>query len=407
MGYPAKKQTWAEPAPVTAITTADAFAGSYRNAKRASRALARLAADAHLVSPATSVATIPLGCEVAVSLVRVEASPMNVEIYPTKDPHGNTRYALTKVVLDRIAGALGVSWDARKSGIVGSTTNAYLVTYRAVGKVRLLDDSIVEVARIKRMDLREGSPAIATIRDDVARQNVARAAQGLAPKSADAQIAQLRKFILEHAETKACARVLRAFGVRSNYAIEELAKPFAVVRFVFTGRTGDPELEREAFRARLAASTMAIRTLYGVEPETRAEAPARQPAREPVTFDAPGADVPDEEALDEDEIWGPIVPRVAETDAAEAAALPAPGVMIVPFGRDKGRPITAVDLHGLRWLLGAFERSASDPSKARWAERNRELAELVQRELDRRETANREPDPAGGEPDFGDDDLPY
>jgi hypothetical protein len=78
---------------------------------------------------------------------------------------------------------------------------------------------------------------------------------------------QQRQHILGLAETKAKSRAIRSLGVRTAYEPAELAKGFAVLRLQFTGRSEDPEVEREVSimiaRRALGASAMLYNTPGG------------------------------------------------------------------------------------------------------------------------------------------------
>src|SRR5258708_460221 len=89
---------------VTPAGSALALAGSFREVSKIATALERASREAHLVSPATSVGSLPEGFEVALSSVLVTSR----EVYPIP---GSDKVGLSLVALDRIAMAAGVSWD--------------------------------------------------------------------------------------------------------------------------------------------------------------------------------------------------------------------------------------------------------------------------------------------------------
>lgn len=57
---------------------------------------------------------------------------------------------------------------------------------------------------------------------------------------------------------------------------------------------------------------------------------------------------------------------------------------VVPFGRDKGVPIEEADTKSLQWLAGAMRESIADPSKEKWAAKNRQLLDAIEVELETR-----------------------
>ena len=61
-----------------------------------------------------------------------------------------------------------------------------------------------------------------------------------------------------------------------------------------------------------------------------------------------------------------------------------PGGMTVPFGRDKGKPISDIDDAALQWLADAVKKSVEDPEKAKFKKRNEELLTALRDEYKRR-----------------------
>lgn len=57
---------------------------------------------------------------------------------------------------------------------------------------------------------------------------------------------------------------------------------------------------------------------------------------------------------------------------------------VVPFGRDKGVPIEEADAKSLQWLAGVMRESIADPSKEKWAAKNRALLDAIEVELETR-----------------------
>lgn len=76
--------------------------------------------------------------------------------------------------------------------------------------------------------------------------------------------------------------------------------------------------------------------------------------------------------------------RLAAASGATAAASKLSNEPVVPFGRAKGKPLSAVAPKDLEWVLGAVERSISDPGKERFLEANQALRDALVAELSRR-----------------------
>jgi hypothetical protein len=240
------------------------------------RRLMEASKEYHLVSPATSCDIIPEGCAVTLSLVCVDPNPD-----PYKGPKEvyavGGRLGLSLSTLQRIASAAALSWDPDKSGRLDDGSDPHYCHYRAVGVVRNFDGSPRTVTGEVEIDARDGSPQIEEI---VTKAKNAKDKGGRPrPRDPAPQILELRKFILRHAESKAKNRAVADMGVKRSYAPEELQKPFAVARLMWTGETNDPELKREAFRMRAEAMGGAVHGLYGDEGVAPSGLPAHRAGR--------------------------------------------------------------------------------------------------------------------------------
>lgn len=239
----------------TERTKTDRLVGTHRGDVAINARLQFAAESCHLVSPFPAVGRLPEGFGVQIALVYVQPS----DTYPTKNddrPHG-----LGKAALDRIGHALGLTWDVERSCRLDDASDPHYCHWRAVGSYRMSDGQVATVKGEKELDAREGSAQLAS-------------------KSAK-QIAGLREHIMAHAETKARLRAIRSMGIHTAYSAEELKRPFACVRLVFTGETDDPAL-RQQFAAMTAASFLGAESvLYGGagSPAQRAALPAPAPER--------------------------------------------------------------------------------------------------------------------------------
>jgi len=202
-------------------------------------------------------ARLPLLYSAGVTFVFVDADR---ETYPIA---GEKRLGISKGPLDRIAAAAGIRWNPHLCGRLDDGTNPYVVEYQAAGTVLQLDGTERMIHASKRVDLRAEQKAdVATWGTDA--QEIAAVA---AKKSRDPwpQILQARQHILSLAETKAKNRAIRTLGVRASYEPDELAKGFAIFRLQFTGRSDNPEVEKEIslMIARRALSSSSA--LFGTE----------------------------------------------------------------------------------------------------------------------------------------------
>lgn len=273
------------------------IAGGMRDPAKVNEQLRVASENYHLVAPATVAASLPEGCEVAISLVHV--NPDSDDVYST----GGDKFGISKAPLDSIAGAAGITWDADASRQLDDGRDPRYCKFRAVGYLRNFDGSVRCIIGTKEMDLRDGSPQIEALH--------ARKRDG---GDASKQIREMRLHILSHAETKARLRAIRSCGIKTGYPKEELRKPFAVARLMWTGRTEDPELRRMFAEKTADAMIGGMSSLYG------RQAPQAPQLAAPPTYSAPAVGSVE---IDEDdyEYYPPI-----ETEGEEAPATPRPAV---------------------------------------------------------------------------------
>ncbi len=236
---------------------AEIVTGGFRDPNRATEALQRAAAHAHLVSPATDCGDIREGCSIVISAVLVDAEH---ETYSVAGKLG-----LSKVALDKIAAAAGISWDPRECGRQDDGKDPRYCHYKAVGRVRDFDGTVRLLSGEVEMDAREGSPLIDEIRTKAAkrRAEAERENKKYTGDGGDSQILELRKFLLRHAESKAKNRAIRELGIRTAYEPKELKKPFVVAKIMLTGHSSNPETQRIFAEQTAREFSSAVPQLYG------------------------------------------------------------------------------------------------------------------------------------------------
>ena len=354
-----------------------AWVGSFESGSRANEILAAASEQFHLVSPASSVGSLPEGCEVATSFVQGDRENETYDV-------GGGKRGLAKVALDRIASAAGVSWDPIASCRLDDGSDPYYCLFRAVGTMRGFDGAPVTITGTKEMDLRPRSPQLDAIE--------ARAKEG---KSSEKQIREMRLHILGHAESKARLRAIRSIGLRTSYDDKDLRKPFLVARLVFTGRTQDPTLEREFALLRAHAMLGSVSAMYGGPAPQLAPAPAQR-----MTVGVRPPPVGRSVDLDDGDIPEPRrSPPPPPARSAAPAAPPSGGDdgngrktgFVVPFGRSKGDDLADVGDGDLAFLQGYYAKALGDPAKSRYRESNQDGLDAVNAEIAFREGGDREP----------------
>lgn len=107
-------------------------------------------------------------------------------------------------------------------------------------------------------------------------------------------------------------------------------------------------------------------------------------------------------------------PRASRASSA-APARPAAsgggdGMLLPNYGRSKGQPVYGASLQDLEFYANGARRSLSDPGKARWHDKERQLLASLEAEIARQR--GEEPSGGGGggddgPPPHGDDDAPF
>ena len=289
--------------------------GVFNDVETLARAIKAFGEKHNLVVPGGAVgAELPMLYAAGLSFVFVDPD------HETYAIPGRPELGIGKQALDRIAAAAGVQWNPHLCGRVDDNSSPHVVEYQVAGTVLSLDGSERMITASKRIDLRaERNTPIETWGSD------AQEFQRNAEKSGSdpwARILQARQHILSLAETKAKNRAIRSLGVRTAYTPKELAKGFAIIRLQFTGRSDDPEVERE-IQFMIAKRALSSRAeLYGGEPR-------RPQAAVPLPKAVPKIAVKDAEVEEEGEDARPDpaaepAPAAAPAEAKKKADVPAP-----------------------------------------------------------------------------------
>lgn len=198
-----------------------------------SEQLTRLQAHYHVLSPAIAVADMAPGYGANLAVVKIDpavvlaadGNGVGPDCYYSKTTHKEpNKRSLNKQGVLKIGQASGVQWDPR---LCRRTDNARVRNYWAweyVGYVRTHDGQILTIKGSRELDLRDGSAEAAGMKDG--------------------QLIKARAVGNELCETKAMLRALRTLGIRPAYTVEELQKPFLIVRFSFTPDMKDPEIKK-------------------------------------------------------------------------------------------------------------------------------------------------------------------
>ncbi len=106
-------------------------------------------------------------------------------------------------------------------------------------------------------------------------------------------------------------------------------------------------------------------------------------------------------------------PRAAARPAAASASRPPPpgggdGLLLPNYGRSKGMPVVGASLQDLEFYANGSRRSLSDPAKARWHDKEKQLLAAIEAEI-ARQRGEDPPSPSFSDdpPPPGDDDAPF
>jgi len=369
--------------------------GVFKSAERLAQAITSLEKVHNLIVPGGAIsAEMPLLHAAGMSFVFVDPEK---ETYPIV---GKTERGLAKTALDRIAAAAGVHWNPHLCGRVDDSSSPYVVEYQAAGTYLQLDGTESMIHASKRIDLRaERNTPAETWGADAAEIARIAARENREPWP---QILQQRQHILSLAESKAKNRAIRSLGVRTAYSPADLAKGFLVLRLQFTGRSDDPEVEREVSMMIARRALSSREALYGsVE---REKLPAGPLARVPRLAVKEELGEEEESEFKETKKGGtePAKATASAEDQSKAAA-PArpqddPLLICGPKGKDgkcPRKPASEFSVDSLRSKIAYMEskKAGWDPQ---WAEKNQKELDAIRAWL-----AFKEFDPRQAELGFG------
>ena len=100
-------------------------------------------------------------------------------------------------------------------------------------------------------------------------------------------------------------------------------------------------------------------------------------------------------------------PAAAPGGAVRPPAGGGDGMLLPNYGRSKGMPVVGASLQDLEFYANGSRRSLSDPSKARWHDKEKQLLGAIEAEIARQRGEDPPPPSDDGIPPPGDDDAPF
>jgi hypothetical protein len=236
--------------------------------------------------------------------------------------------------------------------------------------VRDFDGSHRQVIATKEFDLRPGAPETMKPEKDAEGKKTGRLAS-----YQDSALADKRRHLQSHAETKAIERGLRLlFALRQKYKLSELAKPFVVPKLVPALDPTDPETKTALIHHALAGETALFGAPRALPARTLREVPERTareshdlgpmspldvgetpsepeaPADDPADFEAPDLTMPTEPIVclcpcgDQAEVTEAVAVATIEKVGAARCAACFPGKRF-DFERHKDLPTLGLPRH--------------------------------------------------------------
>lgn len=381
----------------------DMIGGSFFDIEEINKRLAYAQKHCHLITPVSRIGALPDGFGIAVSVTLADIARDTYSLPGTKR-------GLLRPFIQRLGGMAGVSWDIEHTWCRSVNGHPYHWQAQAVGWMLDVSGQRTPIKGGLEMDFRDGSVSVDKVYAD--------SKDG---KSAEKTLREIRHFLPRHCESRASLRAIRSLGLSTSYESADLAKPFACVRLQWTGRSADPEMQRELTLMTARSFLGASAAMYGAPaPQTEAR-PLPQPTRHHVL----PSGTADRLDLGHDPITGEVLdtrgepvqvaqPRTQQRSAPARQQAPqrqredelpagrqGEGDGVFRFGKLKGAPLSEGEESDLRWYADALRKSIDDPEKSRFRDSNEAELRAAESELRRREGLEAEPP---GDPGPLDDD---
>jgi len=235
----------------------------------------------NILTPAVSMEGLSEFHKPVVEVVRLSPLKEQGDVYPASNSDdGGGKVRLSGKGIEKLSMAACVMWNLDYSKRTDDRSDDDYVSWQAVGgirkpdgtvvwmkaeydlDIRVLEDEMVEQARSRHAKAVKGGKDWAKKQpvDDYVKYCVTR------------DLPQKRKHRLKLAETGARNRVIRALlGLKNEYTVAEVQKPFVLARIVFQPDYTDPTVKT----AMLAAFIQSTTGVFG--PTVATQAPACQP----------------------------------------------------------------------------------------------------------------------------------
>lgn len=264
----------------------------------------------HVMSPAISISQMAQGYGANLAVVQIDPtvvfdephdpkSGTGPDCYWSKSIHSGDRNkrSLRKEGLLKLCQAIGVQWDPTHCRRLDDGKQRFFWRWQYFGYVRTHDGQVQPLQGSFELDLRDGG--------------------GDAVGMKAPQLNKARANGNEVCETKAMLRAIRTLRIQQSYTVDELKKPFLIVRFSFTPDMDDPEIKKAVTLQAMSG----IGSLYAAP-----SAGALPPPLPNADLDEPGGDEPS----------APAKKNPFEENAPANAPMPDGATTIVEVKRSSG-----------------------------------------------------------------------
>lgn len=225
-----------------------------------------------------------------IDTVQLSSDPDDGDIYCQEKSNSDSkpsRYAITGQGIKKLSACAGIMWHPTECKRTDDRKSRDYVSFQAVGGVRKADGSPIYFKAEYDLDFEVIEEEITTGYEKKRKDYKGRSwFDKMTVEQQDEYIngcinrdlLQKRKHKMKLAETGAMLRVARSLlGLKSTYTLEEIKRPFVVVRIVLRPDYKDPDVKK----AMLAAAVTSMTQLYGGSgPAAALPAPADFPKGE-------------------------------------------------------------------------------------------------------------------------------
>lgn len=247
-------------------------------------------ANVNVLTPLQAIGELPEDYRVVAAAVVLDPDPdTGDDVYFSKIFHRQGECSLTKVGLDKLAAAAGISWNALQSGRTDDRKTEHVCSWRAVGSyLSPFGERLTLVGEVT-LDLRKGSPYTRAW--------------------SDKQVVAAQAKLVERAESLAMNRAIRKLGLPGKMRQEQAGKPFITVRTIV--QPADPNVRAQMLLAAQSGLAPAAPLPEIIEARPVPDEPPMDPDMSPPTndphdpHDEPPPPSDDDRLPDTDEIpWG-------------------------------------------------------------------------------------------------------